>query len=232
MCNIAILDNVLMLDKNLELSEKLKKEHFNIVYIGSELNEILAIENQKIDIFIIGNLGSKDYMNMIYEYVSNQNLASKIIFILAKCDINCVLSYINSNVYAMLTYKEYNDLEKIIDAVKIGSKYISSELHAPIMQYFIKKQYSHSEILLSGHAHEVLQYLSKGCQYAEIAEKMGFSLDSVRYYIKEIYKTLGVNNKGAAVGMFLRKEIKINTILRDRKKFIKPNSQHHFAENY
>ncbi|MBK7634218.1 MAG: hypothetical protein IPJ13_07890 [Saprospiraceae bacterium] len=38
----------------------------------------------------------------------------------------------------MLTYKEYNDLEKIIDAVKIGSKYISSELHAPIMQYFIK----------------------------------------------------------------------------------------------
>ena len=98
--------------------------------------------------------------------------------------------------------------------------------------YFIKKQYSHSEILLSGHAHEVLQYLSKGCQYAEIAEKMGFSLDSVRYYIKEIYKTLGVNNKGAAVGLFLRKEIKINTILRDRKKFMKPNSQHHFTENY
>ena len=36
MCNIAILDNVLMLDKNLELSEKLKKDF-------KEFNDILSL---------------------------------------------------------------------------------------------------------------------------------------------------------------------------------------------
>lgn len=48
----------------------------------------------------------------------------------------------------------------------------------------------------------ILQYLSEGKSYKEIAETLNVSIDVVRYNIKEIYKTLGVKNKGGAVGKF------------------------------
>ncbi len=53
----------------------------------------------------------------------------------------------------------------------------------------------------------VLDLLSKGKSYAQISNEMDTSMDSVRYYIKDIYGVLGIKNKGAAVGMYLRGQI-------------------------
>ena len=51
---------------------------------------------------------------------------------------------------------------------------------------------------------EVLRLLSEGKSYDEIAVGIEKSMDSVRYYIKSLYKKLNVNNKGAAIRIYLK----------------------------
>ncbi|MBL0098984.1 MAG: hypothetical protein IPP49_02160 [Saprospiraceae bacterium] len=41
----------------------------------------------------------------------------------------------------------------------------------------------------------VLDLLSKGKSYAQISNEMDTSMDSVRYYIKDIYGVLGIKTK-------------------------------------
>ena len=52
---------------------------------------------------------------------------------------------------------------------------------------------------LSGREHEVLVLVSKGYAYAEIARALGISLNTVGTYVKQIYRKLAVNSRGAAV---------------------------------
>ena len=49
----------------------------------------------------------------------------------------------------------------------------------------------------------VLKLLSEGCTYNEIAERTEITVDGVRYYIKKIFKFLGVNNGRDAVRVYL-----------------------------
>jgi DNA-binding NarL/FixJ family response regulator len=50
----------------------------------------------------------------------------------------------------------------------------------------------------------VLNFLSLGFTYAEIAEKLKITIDGVRYYVKKIYKVLGVSNSAEAVSYYVR----------------------------
>lgn len=100
------------------------------------------------------------------------------------------------------------------------------------LNFDVLNQESLNAISLSESAYNVLVCLAEGYKYVQIAQKLDISLDSVRYYVKEIYRKLGVKNKGAAVGMFLRKEIEINTRLRERKNILKVNTKERFVENY
>ena len=50
---------------------------------------------------------------------------------------------------------------------------------------------------------EVLDLLSKGKSYNQIAEGVDISVDGVRYYIKKVFKALGVNNGRDAVRIYI-----------------------------
>lgn len=45
----------------------------------------------------------------------------------------------------------------------------------------------------------VLKYLAEGMIYREIAEKMGFTIDGTRFYIKKIFKKFEVDNAIKAI---------------------------------
>ncbi|MFN5421783.1 MAG: response regulator transcription factor [bacterium] len=49
---------------------------------------------------------------------------------------------------------------------------------------------------------EVIDSLSIGCTYEEISQKLFVSINTVRYYIKTIYKKLGVRNKIELANMY------------------------------
>ncbi len=50
---------------------------------------------------------------------------------------------------------------------------------------------------------EVLELLSKGFAYKEIADQLGISYGTVHVYVARIYKKLQVNSCGMAVAKYL-----------------------------
>lgn len=58
---------------------------------------------------------------------------------------------------------------------------------------------------LSAREQEVLDCLSKGFLYKEIAEKIGISYETVHTYIRRIYEKLQVRTRTEAVAKFLRR---------------------------
>jgi DNA-binding NarL/FixJ family response regulator len=59
---------------------------------------------------------------------------------------------------------------------------------------------------LSPREHEVLNLLSKGFLYKEIAEKLSISYETVHTYIRRIYEKLQVRTRTEAVAKFLRRD--------------------------
>lgn len=233
-CSIAILDNILMYKNNLEISKELSKQNFDVVYVGSELCDLLALDLKSLKILIIGNLGSKEYMESIY---NNMNISSKfentkIVYILANSEIDQLSKFSNENIFGLITYDDHDDLVKILSIVNHGRKYISNSIHQPILDFLFSKRSPKTnvkEIYLNDKAIDVLEQLAKGFSYSEIGEKLYLSIDSIRYHIKEIYAAFGVNNKGSVIGMYLRNEIKISTAL--KRKSNKKFNQIHYLSN-
>jgi DNA-binding NarL/FixJ family response regulator len=58
---------------------------------------------------------------------------------------------------------------------------------------------------LSTREQEVLDYLSQGFLYKEIAEKLGISYETVHTYVRRIYEKLQVRTRTEAVAKFLRR---------------------------
>ncbi len=58
---------------------------------------------------------------------------------------------------------------------------------------------------LSEREQQVLDLLSQGLMYKEIAEKLGISYETVHTYIRRIYEKLQVRTRTEAVAMFLRR---------------------------
>ena len=52
---------------------------------------------------------------------------------------------------------------------------------------------------------QVLDLLSQGLMYKEIAEKLGISYETVHTYIRRIYEKLQVRTRTEAVAKFLRR---------------------------
>jgi DNA-binding NarL/FixJ family response regulator len=58
---------------------------------------------------------------------------------------------------------------------------------------------------LSEREQQVLDLLSQGLMYKEIAEKLGISYETVHTYIRRIYEKLQVRTRTEAVAKFLRR---------------------------
>jgi DNA-binding NarL/FixJ family response regulator len=56
---------------------------------------------------------------------------------------------------------------------------------------------------LGRHGLAILKLLSDGKSYVEVAAEIGITLDGVRFYVKKIYKALGVSNGRDAVRIYL-----------------------------
>ena len=135
--------------------------------------------------------------------------------------IKKVKSLCPSTQFIMFTIYE-ND-EKVFDALSAGaSGYLLKrtalarivealiELHeggAPMSTQIARKvinrlrvNEAHDDLqLLSGRENEVLQLLSKGLLYKEIAEKLGISVGTIRQHIHKIYEKLHVQNRTEAI---------------------------------
>ncbi len=94
-------------------------------------------------------------------------------------------------------------LLQMIEAIKElhqGGSPMSSNIARKLVSVFHEKEKIAQEInTLSSRENEVLQWLSKGLLYKEIADKLSISVATVRQHIHRIYEKLHVQNRTEAL---------------------------------
>ena len=97
---------------------------------------------------------------------------------------------------------------KIIEAIRevhTGGSPMSGNIARKVVQTFHARAASSETDALSSRELEVLQALSKGHTYKQIAADLSISLGTVRTYIQRIYEKLHVHSHAEAVMKFARK---------------------------
>ena len=95
--------------------------------------------------------------------------------------------------------------DKIIEAIKdahMGGAPMSSQIARKVARYFSEKErpQKNAELeKLSAREQEILEYLSKGFRYKEIAGALFVSVETVRKHIHNIYEKLQVNSRTDAI---------------------------------
>lgn len=93
--------------------------------------------------------------------------------------------------------------DKIVEAVKElheGGSPISSQIARKVIEAFQLKENANEYFqTLSRREQEILENLSKGYRYKEIADKLFVSIETVRTHIRNIYEKLQVNSRVEAL---------------------------------
>ena len=97
--------------------------------------------------------------------------------------------------------------EKIIEAVKdlhAGGSPMSPSIARRILDLMQKLPAvpRQNELPLTTREKELLEYLSQGLLYKEIADRMGITTGTVKQHIHKIYEKLQVNNRTEAINKF------------------------------
>jgi DNA-binding NarL/FixJ family response regulator len=96
------------------------------------------------------------------------------------------------------------ELLEAIREVHRGGSPMTTHIARKVTQSF-QRASSQSTENLSEREQEVLDCLSQGFLYKEIAEKLGISYETVHTYIRRIYEKLQVRTRTEAVAKFLRR---------------------------
>jgi DNA-binding NarL/FixJ family response regulator len=99
-----------------------------------------------------------------------------------------------------------DELLQAIRDVRQGGSPMTAHIARKVVQSFQKVGPSPQPTEnLSAREQEVLDHLSQGFLYKEIAEKMGVSYETVHTYVRRIYEKLQVRTRTEAVAKFLRR---------------------------
>jgi DNA-binding NarL/FixJ family response regulator len=94
------------------------------------------------------------------------------------------------------------EIIKAIHDLYNGGSPMSPFIARKVISSFQKPTFAGNEFLLSIREKEVLELLSKGLLYKEIAEELDISRETVKKHIKNIYQKLHVQNKVEALNKF------------------------------
>lgn len=92
--------------------------------------------------------------------------------------------------------------EEVLDAVRdvcAGGSPISSAIARKLVQFFSPRPASPEVTALTDREREVLDGLSRGLMYKEIADELAVSINTVRAHVRRIYETLQVQSRAEAV---------------------------------
>lgn len=85
---------------------------------------------------------------------------------------------------------------------------MTAEIARKVMNHFSKQPLKTEKAYdLSARQKDILFCLTQGYSYKMIAEQLQLSIDTVRFYIKQIYLKLQVNSAPEAVSKALREHI-------------------------
>ncbi len=99
------------------------------------------------------------------------------------------------------------EIKKAIEALDSGGAPMSPEIARKVIEYFNPKKSDTYQTNLTTKENEIVNLMVDGLSYKMIADRMGISIDTVRFHIKNIYRKLHVNSKGEVISKSLKGEI-------------------------
>ena len=95
-------------------------------------------------------------------------------------------------------------IKETIIATQQGGSQMSVQIARKVVEHFRKKTTFDSE-LLSSREQEVVEQILKGRSYKMVADDLNISINTVRTYIKSIYKKLKVNSNVELANIYLNR---------------------------
>src|SRR3984957_11764430 len=105
----------------------------------------------------------------------------------------------------MLKRTAGKELLEAIQEVKRGGSPMTTHIARKVVQSFQRSAAAAQTEGLSEREQQVLDLLSQGLMYKEIADKLNISYETVHTYIRRIYEKLQVRTRTEAVAKFLRR---------------------------
>ena len=97
-------------------------------------------------------------------------------------------------------------LVEAIEEVRNGGSPMTPQIARRIVQRFRKADPEPTEMEnLTPREREVLEQLALGNRYKEISDKLGISLDGIRFHIRRVYNKLHVHSRTEAVVKYLKR---------------------------
>jgi len=199
--NLAIVEDNADLLRNLQLILSYYDElHIAAVFTNAE-DCMAAFDTLAVDVVIMDiNLPGK---SGIYAVETLKPLHEKVQFLM------CTIYEDEEHIFQALCagasgYILKNTApEKFLQAIKdihLGGSPMSPEIARKVVQSFQKPKVDKPEYTnLSAREKEILDYLSKGFRYKEIAAELFISIETVRTHIRNIYEKLQVNSRTEAL---------------------------------
>lgn len=178
------------------------QENMNLRWAGTDTYHFLQNGLHKTDVLLLDILMGSVVGTDLIEEIKKLNPNVNIIMYSVVEDVDVLFTCITKGADGYLLKNSSNDeLVKTIKCTYDGGSNISPMMARKLFHYFnYRKNHGHKfENLLTENEYQVLKLLSEGFSYKIIGSKLGISLDSVRYYIKGVYKKLNVNSKGEAI---------------------------------
>ncbi len=99
------------------------------------------------------------------------------------------------------------EIKKSIEMLDGGGSPMSPEIARKVIEYFNPKKKVGYKSGLTQKENEIVNALVDGLSYKLVADKMGISIDTVRFHIRHIYRKLHVNSKAEVISKSLKGEI-------------------------
>jgi DNA-binding NarL/FixJ family response regulator len=106
------------------------------------------------------------------------------------------------------------EIKKAIQTVREGGAAMSPDIARKVMDHFSKNPAiavqaapERERVDLTAKEQEIVAGLVDGLSYKLLADRMGLSIDTIRFHIKNVYRKLHVNSKGEVISKSLRGEI-------------------------
>ncbi len=99
------------------------------------------------------------------------------------------------------------EIKKSIEVLDSGGSPMSPEIARKVIEYFNPTKPKGYKSGLTQKENEIVNALVDGLSYKLVADKIGISIDTVRFHIRNIYRKLHVNSKAEVISKSLKGEI-------------------------
>lgn len=194
----SFLDQLKLLGKNFP--------EIILFYLGCDICVFNKQYLLNTDIILIDSIGFDPLKAKI---LSEIKLLRPDILIMAFIDFKVdtdITAYMSSRIDGIIPhYVDEKDLYSSLIQLYTKRKFIHPDFIILVFDCFqTLKDKRYAVLGLKPKSLQVLDLLSKGYSYQQIADELDTTIDVIRYYIKDIYSTLNIKNKVTAINMYLR----------------------------